>query len=92
MESVKDADGGGFNAQPVKPGIVVVTYNSYDHKANMKRLTRAQKVLKDYDTKIVYAYPDRESDEALLIAPKGAFENPVLKKSDTILTIIPSIV
>lgn len=66
----------GYNAQPVVPGVVCVTFNSYDD--NRRKLQKAKKVLdKTYDCRLVPKFKDRDGYETcLIVAPAGGFDNP----------------
>jgi hypothetical protein len=69
----------GFNAQPVKPGVVCLTFVSYNHTLELKKLRAAEKVLSQtYDCKLAYHIPDRKYEPALIVSPKGALKDPSL--------------
>lgn len=66
---------GGYNAQPVRPGVVCVTYNSYSNEE--KKLKAIEKlILATYDCKLVYKFEKSKNDPCLLVVPKDAFNNP----------------
>jgi hypothetical protein len=65
----------GYNAQPVRPGIVAVTFRSFEDTT--KQLLRAKDILDaHYDSKVVYKW--NNSDGCLIVTVKGAFENPAI--------------
>lgn len=71
---VKDAST-GYNAQPVAPGVVCVTFAKYGDHA--KNLEVARKLLEaDYDCRTVKMFDDRDDDQCLLVTAKGALKNP----------------
>lgn len=68
-----DENKAGFNAQPVRPGVVCVDFNSYDDTTD--KLAQAEKVLtKHYDCRLL----DGHSGKCLMVVPKGAFDDPLM--------------
>ncbi len=88
LESTKSEGCPGYNAQPVIPGVVCVTFNSYGN--NIDKLKEAAEVLsKTFACKIIYKFKDKPNDPCLMVVPKGAFKNPDLlhDKASTVETI-----
>jgi len=87
LESGKKEGKGGYNAQPVTPGVVCVTYGSFEDKKGL--LEKAQKVLaKTYSCKIVPKFKDKDVGDyynCLMVVPKGAFKNPLLAVDESVL-------
>ncbi len=72
-----DESKAGFNAQPVRPGVVCVDFNSYEDTTD--KLAQAEKVLtKHYDCRVVKKFQDRTGESCLMVVPKGAFDEPFL--------------
>lgn len=71
----------GYNAQPVQPGVVCVTYNTYDGEVN--KLKAAMKLLSPiYDCKFLYKIPSYKNDPCVLVVPKEAFKDKSLLLND----------
>ena len=68
----------GYNAHPVRDGVVCVTWSEYSDQR--KKITVIEKLLsKDYDTKIISKFQDRDDyDLCLLVTVKNGFKNPTL--------------
>lgn len=63
-----------FNAQPVAPGIVCITYESFGNTT--KQLEQARKeIVNKYDCQLVYKFPNRKDDGCLLVMPKNGFND-----------------
>jgi hypothetical protein len=79
----KKEDSKAYNVQAVIPGVVCVHFNSYDDATN--KLEIAKKFLADYDCKVLSKFEDG-GEKCLIVATKGAFENPsLLAQVDKIL-------
>jgi hypothetical protein len=83
----------GYNAQPVIPGVVCVTYQSYSDTS--KHLKKAEAVLSEhYDCRFVKKFKDRD-DQCLIVTAKGAFDNLALLMDEgsirSALTVHPQI-
>lgn len=77
----KDTEGSGgkagYNAQPVAPGVVCVTWNAYEGEE--KKLKEVEKLLAEhYDCHFTYRIPEHKNDPHLMVVPKGAFADPTL--------------
>lgn len=76
-ESNEDEGKSGYNVQPVMPGVVCVHFNSYED--NKKQLKKIKKILeKAYDCKLVHEFKDDNNDVCLMVAPLGAYDDPVI--------------
>lgn len=77
IDGQQDGGGAGYNAQPVAPGVVCVTFNAYEGETT--KLKKVVEVLAEfYDCQLVYNIPDRKYEPSLMVVPKGAFDNPAL--------------
>lgn len=69
----------GFNAQPVRPGVVCLTFVSYNHTLELKKLRDAIKILSQtYDCKLTYHIPKSKYDAVVMVSPKGCLKDPSL--------------
>jgi hypothetical protein len=72
-----DGDSAGYNAQQVRPGVVCVTFNSYT--GARKKLEKVVPLLaKAYDCRLSGGDSKTVDDPWVVVAPRGAFNDPRL--------------